>query len=85
MRKFLKQVDDILSQREKAYPPYLDEAEKVATIWNTLYPNQPMTSRLVPRFMVVLKLVRDSGSQKDDHLIDIVGYITKAYEADFDR
>lgn len=85
MRDFLKQVEETLQKRETAYPPYGDEAAKISAIWNILYSDKPMTRSLVPRFMIILKLVRDSGSQKDDHLIDMVGYITKAYEADIAR
>lgn len=80
MRDFLKQVEATLSKREKVYPPYRDEAQKISEIWNILYPNRPMEPQLVPRFMVVLKLVRDSGSDSHDHLIDVVGYIAKADE-----
>lgn len=80
MRDFLRHVDETLKAREASYPPYAVESEKIAKIWNTLYEGRPMTAELVPRFMVVLKLVRDSGSANDDHLIDIVGYITKAAE-----
>lgn len=80
VRPFLQRVEDTLKERESKYPAYATEAEKIAKIWETLYPNSPMTSLLVPRFMVVLKLVRDSGSSSDDHLIDAVGYIAKAME-----
>ncbi len=67
------------------YPPYADEAEKISKVWNALYPNNPMPPRLIPRFMVVLKMVRDSGSQRDDHLYDMVGYVAKAYEMSLDK
>lgn len=80
MHWFLEEVSSILEDRGASYPSYSEEAEKISKVWSALYPQYAIPPRMVPRFMMIVKQVRDSGSQKDDHLVDLVGYTTKAAE-----
>lgn len=75
--EFLASVKDTLTARADTYPPYSDEAQKVANIWAVLHPEVAMTPEHVPAFMMIVKLVRDAGGNSPDSLIDLCGYAAR--------
>lgn len=75
--EFLDSVKATLLERAGTYPPYSEEAEKVARIWNALKPGAGMSREDVALFMAVVKLVRASAGNSPDSWTDLVGYAAR--------
>ena len=75
-RAFLEAVAATLTQRAASYPPYSEEASKVARIWNVLR-DADITSQDVALFMMIVKFVRLGGGTSADSVLDLCGYATR--------
>jgi hypothetical protein len=75
--QFLDSVKATLTDRATTYPPYSEEAEKVAKIWNALKPGTGLSREDVALFMLIVKLVRLGAGNSPDSLVDLVGYAAR--------
>jgi hypothetical protein len=76
---FLEAVKATLIQRATTYPPYSEEAQKVADVWTTLHPDRPLRQEDVPVLMRIVKLVRAASGNSPDSLIDEAGYLARQF------
>lgn len=76
-RDFLDGVKETLTERAITYPPYSEEAEKVAAIWTALNPTRPLHPGDIPSLMMITKLVRLGSGNTQDSLTDLCGYAAR--------
>lgn len=75
--KFLCDVSDILKERGGVYPPYSEEANKVAAIWNAIFPERQIKPHEVPLIFRITKMVRGASGKVPDSLLDEAGYLAR--------
>lgn len=76
---YIKQVLDILSQRQENYADPSINHQITATMWNAFLSPRPHPIVLTPEdvciFNILQKISRLSHATHDDSLIDIAGYV----------
>jgi hypothetical protein len=63
----------ISGDRQESYGPPERNFERIAQIWSVIFGVQ-VTPRQVALAMIGLKIARDSHAEKDDNVVDTIGY-----------
>lgn len=74
--KLQAEAQAILEARSKEYPPFEDEADRVCSVANALYPGLELSPIQYAFILLAMKLCRETRRHKRDNLIDAVNYLS---------